>query len=66
MAEPQKLRDKFNEAIEDGHPIMSRIRLDTMVAIMSEGRESMVWHAVAVNAASVLLSIQRHLVGLSI
>ena len=31
VAEPQKLRDKFNEAIEDGHPIMDRIRLNTMV-----------------------------------
>ena len=35
VAEPQKLRDKFNEAIEDGHPIMDRIRLNTMVLASS-------------------------------
>ena len=37
MAEPQNLRDKFNEAIMEGHPIMSRIRLDTMVTIVDSG-----------------------------
>lgn len=37
VAEPQNLRDKFNEAVLDGHPVMSRIRLDTMITIVDSG-----------------------------
>lgn len=31
MAEPQNIRDQFNDAIASGHPLMKRIYLDTLV-----------------------------------
>lgn len=31
MAEPQNIRDQFNEAIAMGHPLMKRVYLDTLV-----------------------------------
>lgn len=34
MAEPQNIRDKFNEAIAAGHPLTQRIYLDTMVTMV--------------------------------
>ncbi len=34
MAEPQNIRDRFNEAIAMNHPLTSRIYLDTMVTIV--------------------------------
>ena len=37
VAEPQNIRDKFSEAIASGHPLMSRIQLDTMVTIVDSG-----------------------------
>lgn len=37
VAEPQNLRDKFNEAILEGHPVMTRISLDTMITIVDSG-----------------------------
>ena len=37
VAEPQNLRDKFNDAMASGHPLMSRIRLDTMVTMVDSG-----------------------------
>lgn len=37
VAEPQNLRDKFNEAIFEGHPVMTRIRLDNMITIVDSG-----------------------------
>ena len=37
VAEPQNIRDKFNEAIAIGHPLMSRIQLDTMATIVDSG-----------------------------
>ena len=37
VAEPQKIRDKFSDAIADGHPLMSRIQLDTMVTVVDSG-----------------------------
>ncbi|KAL3158075.1 hypothetical protein ABBQ32_011681 [Trebouxia sp. C0010 RCD-2024] len=37
VAEPQNIRDKFTEAIASGHPLMSRIQLDTMATIVDSG-----------------------------
>lgn len=37
VAEPQQLRDKFNEAMAAGHPLMERIELDTMVTVVDSG-----------------------------
>ena len=37
VAEPQNIRDKFSEAIASGHPLMSRIQLDTMATIVDSG-----------------------------
>ena len=37
VAEPQNLRDKFNEAVLDSHPVMTRIRLDNMITIVDSG-----------------------------
>ncbi|KAK9819758.1 hypothetical protein WJX72_002032 [[Myrmecia] bisecta] len=34
VAEPQNIRDKFNEAIAANHPLLSRIALDTLVTIV--------------------------------
>ena len=34
VAEPQNIRDKFNEAVANGHPLASRLHLDTMVTIV--------------------------------
>ena len=34
MAEPQNIRDAFNEAIALGHPVMGRIFLDTLVTVV--------------------------------
>lgn len=37
VAEPQKIRDKFSDAIAEGHPLTSRIQLDTMVTVVDSG-----------------------------
>lgn len=37
MAEPQNIRDKFTEAAEEGHELIERIYLDTMVTIVDSG-----------------------------
>lgn len=37
VAEPQKIRDKFSDAIAEGHALMSRIQLDTMVTVVDSG-----------------------------
>ncbi len=37
VAEPQNIRDKFNEAIADGNPLMQRLHLDTLVTIVDAG-----------------------------
>ncbi len=37
VAEPQNIRDNFSEAIAKGHPLMSRIQLDTMATIVDSG-----------------------------
>lgn len=34
VAEPQAIRDKFNEAIAAGHPLMDSIYLDTLVTVV--------------------------------
>lgn len=34
VAEPQNLRDKFTEAALDGHPLLERIELDTLVTVV--------------------------------
>lgn len=31
VAEPQNIRDQFNDAIAMGHPLMKRVYLDTLV-----------------------------------
>ena len=31
VAEPQNIRDQFNEAVAQGHPLTQRIYLDTLV-----------------------------------
>lgn len=33
VAEPQQIRDKFNEAAAEGHPLMGRIELDSLVTV---------------------------------
>lgn len=35
VAEPQNIRDAFNEAIALGNPVMKRIYLDTLVTVVS-------------------------------
>jgi G3E family GTPase len=37
VAEPQNIRDQFNEAIAAGNPLMQRIQLDTLVTIVDAG-----------------------------
>ena len=37
VAEPQNIRDKFNEAYIVGHPVTERVVLDTMVTIVDAG-----------------------------
>ncbi|KAG2438247.1 hypothetical protein HYH02_010946 [Chlamydomonas schloesseri] len=37
VAEPQNIRDKFNEAEAQGHPLMDRIELDTLVTVVDCG-----------------------------
>jgi G3E family GTPase len=37
VAEPQNIRDQFNEAIAAGNPLMHRIYLDTLVTIVDAG-----------------------------
>ncbi|KAG2488742.1 hypothetical protein HYH03_012740 [Edaphochlamys debaryana] len=37
VAEPQNIRDKFNEAEAAGHPLMDRIELDTLVTLVDCG-----------------------------
>lgn len=37
VAEPQNIRDKFTEAVEEGHELASRVYLDTMVTIVDSG-----------------------------
>jgi G3E family GTPase len=37
VAEPQNIRDAFNEAMALGNPITSRIYLDTLVTVVSNG-----------------------------
>jgi G3E family GTPase len=34
VAEPQNIRDQFNEAIASGHPLMQRVELDTLVTLV--------------------------------
>ncbi|KAL4424848.1 hypothetical protein ABPG77_011098 [Micractinium sp. CCAP 211/92] len=34
VAEPQNIRDQFNDAIASGHPLMKRIYLDTLVTVV--------------------------------
>ncbi|KAL4855709.1 COBW domain-containing protein [Chlorella vulgaris] len=34
VAEPQNIRDQFNDAIADGHPLTKRIHLDTLVTVV--------------------------------
>jgi hypothetical protein len=31
VAEPQNIRDQFNDAVAQGHPLTKRIYLDTLV-----------------------------------
>lgn len=33
MAEPRNIRDKFGEAEAEGHPLLDRIELDTLVTV---------------------------------
>lgn len=35
VAEPSNIRDKFREAQEQGHPLLDRIYLDTLVTVVS-------------------------------
>ena len=51
VAEPQNLRDKFNDALASGHPLMSRIRLDTMVTMVDSGSFFADWSSKAPLAA---------------
>lgn len=51
MAEPQNLRDKFNDALASGHPLMARIRLDTMVTMVDSGSFFVDWSSKAPLAA---------------
>ncbi|GFR40301.1 hypothetical protein Agub_g483 [Astrephomene gubernaculifera] len=37
VAEPQNIRDKFNEAAAEGHPLLERVELDTMVTLVDCG-----------------------------
>lgn len=37
MAEPQNIRDKFNEAEAAGHPLLERIELDTLITVVDSG-----------------------------
>ncbi|GLI70159.1 hypothetical protein VaNZ11_014971 [Volvox africanus] len=37
VAEPQNIRDKFNEAEMAGHPLLDRIELDTLVTVVDCG-----------------------------
>lgn len=37
MAEPQKIRDKFAEAVANGRPVMDRLELDTLVTVLDSG-----------------------------
>ena len=34
VAEPHNIRELFSEAAEAGHPLLSRVRLDTMVTVV--------------------------------
>lgn len=34
MAEPHNIRELFSEAAEAGHPLLSRVRLDTLVTVV--------------------------------
>lgn len=34
MAEPQNIRDQFNEAAAAGHPLLKRLELDTLVTLV--------------------------------
>lgn len=42
VAEPQNIRDKFNEAVASGHPLMERIELDTLVTVVDSGKPGVV------------------------
>jgi hypothetical protein len=46
VAEPQNIRDKFSEAIAEGHPLMHRIFLDTLVTVVDAGAARASSHAV--------------------
>lgn len=37
VAEPHALRDRFTDAVATGHPLMKRIRLDTLVTVLDCG-----------------------------
>ena len=34
VAEPSSIRDRFNEAESEGHPLLDRLHLDTMVTVV--------------------------------
>lgn len=34
VAEPQNIRDKFSEAVQEGNPLASRLKLDTMITVV--------------------------------
>jgi G3E family GTPase len=34
VAEPQNIRDQFNEAAAAGHPLLKRVELDTLVTLV--------------------------------
>lgn len=44
MAEPQNIRDKFSEAEAEGHPLMQRIALDTLVTVVGGAGEGAAAH----------------------
>jgi G3E family GTPase len=37
VAEPKNIRDKFAEAAAEGHPLMDRVQLDTLVTVVDSG-----------------------------
>uniref|UniRef100_A0A1D2AFQ4 CobW C-terminal domain-containing protein n=2 Tax=Auxenochlorella protothecoides TaxID=3075 RepID=A0A1D2AFQ4_AUXPR len=37
VAEPQNIRDQFNDAIAEGHPLMQRCHLDTLITVVDSG-----------------------------
>ena len=37
VAEPQAIRDRFNEAVAAGHPLMQSVELDTLITVVDSG-----------------------------